>query len=129
MTQQEIMQVASELLNHDDILATLIAVRSLNKVFTAPGCKIKDLRLLTIIDSAMKNFFSIISDFHVYGMDTIDCEIGEKTLMIYPVTQNVILIVIVEALANRGLLEVEVENARRKIKEIIKKQQAEQVSN
>jgi hypothetical protein len=51
----------------------------------------------------------------------------EALFYIFPDTENA-LVAIVPALANKGLIEVEIENARREIIEIMNKQENERVS-
>jgi hypothetical protein len=73
-----------------------------------------------VLQKTMDEFFDVIEAFSSYGLDKVYFEMGEHDVMflILPET-NVALVAILPSLANRGLLEVELENARRNILKVL----------
>ena len=68
----------------------------------------------------MDEFFEIISRYSKYGLDKVYFELGKYDVIFFILPESdTALVAIVPALANRGLLEVELENARRKIMGIL----------
>ena len=68
----------------------------------------------------MDEFFDVIEKYSEYGLDKIYFELGKYDVMFFILPgSDTALVSIIPALANRGLLEVEMENARRKIIDII----------
>ncbi|MFH1836467.1 MAG: hypothetical protein ABH851_09790 [Methanobacteriota archaeon] len=64
--------------------------------------------------------FDVISHYTDYGLDKIYFELGEWDVLFFILPgMDTALVAIVPALANRGLLEVELENARREIIRIL----------
>ena len=68
----------------------------------------------------MDDLFEIIEHYSEEGLDKIYFELGNYEVMFFILPcSDTALVAIVPALANRGLLEVEMENGRRRIVEII----------
>lgn len=73
-----------------------------------------------ILKNTMDDFFEIIARYSEYGLDKAYFELGDYDVMFFILHgSDTALVAIVPALANRGLLEVELENARRRIVQII----------
>ena len=73
-----------------------------------------------ILKNTMDDFFDIIKAYGEYGLDKVYFELGQHDVMFFILPgSDTALVAIVPALANRGLLEVELENARRRIIKII----------
>jgi len=64
--------------------------------------------------------FDVISHYTEFGLDKVYFELGEWDVLFFILPgMDTALVAIVPALANRGLLEVELENARREIIRIL----------
>jgi len=66
----------------------------------------------------MDDFFVIIEKFSNQGLDRVYFELGNYVVLFYLIAGDTALVSITPAFANRGLLEVEMENARRRIKRL-----------
>ena len=68
----------------------------------------------------MDDVFSVIGSYSPAGLGEMEFRLQEYEVLFYvfPDTENA-LVAIIPALANKGLLEVEMENARREILKIM----------
>jgi hypothetical protein len=73
-----------------------------------------------IIHRAMDDVFGVIREYSQAGLGEMEFRLQdfETLFYIFPDTENA-LVAIVPALANKGLIEVEMENARREILKIM----------
>jgi len=118
--QREILPILEELLQEEDILAVMLCRKGFDGIKPDPGkFKLSDAQVWTALEGAMDDVFSIISKFTQAGLDKIYFELGQYEVMFFILPEDdVALVAVIPALANKGLLEVEMENARR---EIVKK--------
>ncbi len=107
------------MLKLEDVLACLVSGRQIGTLTPSKGVKLKDLGLWKLISDTLDRFFEIAEIFYEYGLSRIDFELGEYNIILKLITPGAYLITVIPALANKGLLEVEIENTRRKIKELI----------
>jgi len=112
-----------DLLRLEDIHAVMVAAKNLEGGIGPIVQPEYDSQLRGIWDAlekTMNEFFRVIEHYSAYGLDKIYFELGEYDVIffIFPDTDTA-LVAIVPALANRGLLEVELENARRRILDIM----------
>ena len=121
-----IAKVLDDLLRLDDILACMVARQNLISVMPSDDTdsfkpEINDI--WDIISKAMQDVFSVIRIYSEAGLSEIDFTLQdyEALFYVFPDTENA-LVAIVPALANKGLLEVEIENARREILQIMQKE-------
>ena len=121
-----IAKVLDDLLRLDDILACMVARQNLISVMPSDDTdsfkpEINDI--WDIISKAMQDVFSVIRIYSEAGLSEIDFTLQdyEALFYVFPDTENA-LIAIIPALANKGLLEVEIENARREILQIMQKE-------
>jgi hypothetical protein len=123
--EQEILKVLKDLLSLDDILACMVARKGMEGVVpTSDNFKIKDVGVWQVLQKTMDEFFDIIDAYSKYGLDKVYFELGEYDAMFYILPNtNVAVVAVVPALANRGLLEVELENSRIKILSAINRNQ------
>jgi hypothetical protein len=79
-----------------------------------------------IIHRAMDDVFGVVSAYSQIGLGEMEFRLQEYEVLFYvfPDTENA-LVAIVPALANKGLLEVEMENARREILQLMKEPKKE----
>jgi len=116
-----ILDVLNDLLNYDEILACMVARQ--NMISVMPDQELFDpqvMQIWDIIKRAMDDVFTVIRGYSQAGLDEIEFRLQEYEVLFYvfPDTENA-LVVIVPALSNKGLIEVEMENARREIKNIM----------
>ena len=122
-----LLNVLEDLLKLDDIYACMIARRNMVSVMpdtTEFNQKIMDV--WDIVSSAMQNVFAVIEEYASVGLDVIEFRLKDYSVLFFviPDTDNA-LVAIIPSLANKGLIEVEMENARREIVEILNKSEEE----
>jgi septum formation topological specificity factor MinE len=106
----------------EDILACMVAQKGFEGIMPPMTDKFKNeiMPIWEIMQKSMDDFFEIIKRYGQFGLDKVYFELGEYDAMFFILPgSDTALVAIVPALANRGLLEVELENARRRILKII----------
>lgn len=117
--EDKVLEVLDDLLREEDILACMVAMKGMEGIVPPmEKFKIKEIGIWEILQKTMDEFFDIIGAYQEYGLDKIHFELGDYDVIFF-VMQDVSLVAITPALANRGLLEVELENARRDIMKLI----------
>lgn len=112
-----IAAVLDDLLRLDDILACMVARRSMISVMpSSESFKPEINDIWDSIHRAMDSVFGVIGEYSQIGLGEMEFRLQDYEVLFYvfPDTENA-LVAIVPALANKGLLEVELENARREI--------------
>ena len=120
--QDKIMDVLmNDLMPLEDIHACMVAQRGLEGVVPiTEDFKHEIMPIWEILQKTMDEFFLIIKTYGEFGLDKVNFELGNYDVMFFIIPNSEsALVAIVPALANRGLLEVELENARRRINKII----------
>ena len=121
MKDDPIAMVLDDLLKLDDILACMVARRNMISVMpSSEGFKPEANRIWDVIKRAMDDVFTVIGQYSGAGLSEMEFKLQDNEVLFYvfPDTENA-LVAIVPALANKGLLEVEMENARREILKIM----------
>ena len=117
--EEKVLEVLDDLLREEDILACMVAMKGLEGIVPdMEKFKIRDTGIWEMLQKTMDEFFDIIEAYQEYGLDKVYFELGDYEVIFF-IMQDVSLVAIVPALANRGLLEVEIENARRDIIKLI----------
>lgn len=121
MQDDPILDVLNDMLNHDEILACMVARQ--NMISVMPDQELFDPKVMQvwdIIKSAMDDVFTVIKGYSQAGLGEIEFRLQEYQVLFYvfPDTENA-LVVIIPSISNKGLLEIEMENARRKILEFM----------
>jgi len=117
MRDDPIAQVLDDLMRLDDILACVVARRNMISVMpSSETFKPEVNQTWDIIKRAMDDVFTVIGEYSSAGLSEMEFRLQNYEVLFYvfPDTENA-LVAIVPALANKGLLEVELENARREI--------------
>lgn len=119
------LDVLNDLLNYDEILACMVARQ--NMISVMPEQERFDQKVMEIWDiikRAMDDVFTVIREYSQAGLGEIEFRLQEYEVLFYvfPDTENA-LVAIVPALSNKGLIEIEMENSRRKILEIMDKKE------
>jgi hypothetical protein len=121
MKDDPIARVLDDLMRLDDILACMVARRNMISVMpSSEGFKPEVNNIWDSIHRAMDDVFGVIGAYSQIGLGEMEFRLQDYEVLFYvfPDTEAA-LVAIVPALANKGLLEVEVENARREILKIL----------
>ena len=129
MNDDPILEVLEDLLKLDDIYACMVARK--NMVSVIPDTSKFNPKIMDVWDMvslAMKSVFAVIEEYSSVGLDVMEFRLKNHSVLFFviPETDNA-LVAIIPALANKGLIEVEMENARRRIVEILKEQEEKKV--
>jgi predicted regulator of Ras-like GTPase activity (Roadblock/LC7/MglB family) len=129
MRDDPIAKVLDDLLKLDDILACMVARQNMISVMPSDdndSFKPEIHGVWDIIHRAMDDVFSVIHEYSQAGLTEMEFEMQdyEALFFVFPDTENA-LVAIVSALANKGLIEVEMENARREILKIMEESEKE----
>lgn len=118
-----IKNILEDLLKFEDIYACSVSAKHIGEgigPFTKEGHESELKNIWSSLEKTTDEFFRIIENYSDYGLEKIYFELGEYDVIFFILPEtDTALVTIVPALANRGLLEVELENARRKIVEIM----------
>lgn len=120
--EQKILQVLQEdLMQLEDIHACMVARKNLEGIVPiTEKFKKEILPVWDTLKGTMDELFDVIKHYTEYGLDKVYFELGNHDVMFFVLPGlDTALVAIVPALANRGLLEVELENARRRIVRIL----------
>jgi hypothetical protein len=129
MIDDPIALVLDDLLKLDDILACMVARRNMISVMpSGEGFKPEVNQIWDVIKRAMDDVFTVIGQYSGAGLSEMEFRLQENEVLFYvfPDTENA-LVAIIPALANKGLLEVEMENARREILKIMETPEKEEL--
>jgi hypothetical protein len=124
MKDDPIAIVLDDLLKLDDILACMVARRNMISVMpSGEGFKPEVNQVWDIIKRAMDDVFGVVGAYSQAGLGEMEFRLQDYEVLFYvfPDTENA-LVAIVPALANKGLVEVEMENSRREILNIMNEQ-------
>ena len=130
MDEDPILEVLNDLLNYDEILACMVARQ--NMISVMPEQERFDqsiMQVWDIIKRAMDDVFVVIREYSQAGLGEIEFRLQEYEALFYvfPDTDNA-LVAIVPALANKGLIEIEMENTRRDILKIMNAKESEELN-
>ncbi len=129
MRDDPIAVVLDDLLKLDDVLACMVARCNMISVMpTNDSFDPQVNQVWDIIHRAMDDVFGVIREYSQAGLGEIEFRMQdfETLFYIFPDTENA-LVAIVPALANKGLIEVEMENARREILKIMGEQEKDKM--
>ncbi len=129
MKDDPIAKVLDDLLKLDDILACMVARQNMISVMPSDdndSFKPEVHDVWDIIHRAMDDVFQVIREYSQTGLEEMEFKMQdyEALFYVFPDTENA-LVAIIPALANKGLLEVEMENARLEILKILNKPEEE----
>jgi hypothetical protein len=129
MRDDPIELVLIDLLKLDDILACMVARQ--NMISVMPDQNLFNpsvMEIWDIIKRAMDDVFVVIKEYSQAGLREIEFRLQDYEALFYilPDTENA-LVAIIPALSNKGLIEVEMENARQEINTIRNRQEEERL--
>lgn len=113
------MDVLEDLMRLEDVLLAMV-VSAPGRIYSPKTTKLTDIGLLHLIKGTMDNMLDIMNKFFPYGMDRTIVEIRNNVIFIYLINRTTALVCVVPQLSNMGLLEVEIENARKELREMMK---------
>ena len=121
-----ISNVLDDLLKLDDIYACMVARQNMISVMPSDDTTSFNPQINQVWDilhRAMDDVFSVIRGYSQAGLAEMEFRLQdyEALFYVFPDTENA-LVAIIPALANKGLLEVEMENSRREILKIMGQQ-------
>lgn len=121
MQDDPILDVLNDLLNYDEIFSCMVARH--NMISVMPDQERFDSQVMEIWDIiklAMDDIFVVIREYSQAGLGEIELRLQDYVVLffVFPDTENA-LVTIIPALSNKGLIEVEMENARQKILKIM----------
>jgi predicted regulator of Ras-like GTPase activity (Roadblock/LC7/MglB family) len=125
-----IESVLENLLQLDDILGCMVASKTMISVMPDQGkFDPQVMELWDIIKRAMDDVFGVIREYSQAGLGEMEFRLQDYEVLFYifPDTENA-LVAIIPDLANKGLIDVEMENSRREILEIMKIQESEKLA-
>jgi hypothetical protein len=130
MGDDPIASVLDDLLRLDDILACMVARQNMISVMPSDDTssfKSEIYDTWDIIKRAMDDVFNVIREYSQAGLSVMEFRLHdyEALFFVFPDTENA-LVAIIPSLANKGLIEVEMENARRSIVSILDQHEQEQ---
>ena len=130
MQDDPIAFVLEDFLKLDDVLGCMVARQ--NMISVMPDQSKFDphvMELWDIIKRAMDDVFGVIREYSQAGLGEMEFRLQDYEVLFYifPDTENA-LVAIIPALANKGLIEVEMENTRREIIQIMDKQESERLA-
>jgi len=120
MKRDEVNKVLNDLLRLEDVLACMLSRKGLEGVIPQ-GIKLKNADFWILLKKTTDKVFELIGRFYDQKLDRLYFEMGQYTVIVATISRDVALIVVIPSLANMGLLDVEIENSKRKIVEIMSK--------
>lgn len=128
MQDDPILEILNNLLKHEEILACMVARQ--NMISVMPEQDRFDpavMEIWDVIKRAMDDVFGVIREYSQAGLGEIEFRLQDYAALFYifPDTENA-LVTIVPALSNKGLIEVELENARLEILNLIEQKEINQ---
>jgi len=128
-----IATVLDGLLKLDDVLACMVARQNMISVMPSDGTdgfKPEINQIWDILHRAMDDVFAVIREYSPAGLAEMEFSMQEYEALffVFKDTDNA-LVAIIPALSNKGLIEVEMENARREIQSIMDRQEQVRLSS
>ncbi len=122
MRDDPIKLVLDDLLKLDDIFACMVARQNMISVEPSDGndsFKPEINQIWDILHRAMDDIFNVIREYSQAGLAEMEFRLQDYEVLFYVFheTDNA-LVAIIPALSNKGLIEVEMENARQAINAI-----------
>lgn len=119
--EDKILEILDDLLKLEEIHACMVAKRDMIGIIPNPE-KFNPhvIDIWEILKASINEFFDVIKHYSEAGLGEVYFRLREYEVMFFILPEtDTALVAIVPALANKGLLEVAMERARRKIIEIV----------
>ena len=132
MHDDPIAKVLDDLLKFDDILACMVARQNMISVMPSDGTdsfKPQIHGIWDIIHKAMDDVFTVIESYSQTGLVEMNFRLQDYEVLFYVFHEtDSALVAIIPALSNKGLIDVELNNSRREIHQIINQQENEKIT-
>lgn len=115
MKKELLIELLEDLLKMEDILACILVRKGLDGIIPS-NTKLKDPKIWITLKQTSDQMFYFIDKFFDYGIERVYFELENYKIIFTPITRNFSLIVLVPSLANMGLIGIEIENTKMKIK-------------
>lgn len=128
MQDDPILEILNNLLKHEEILACMVARQNMISVMPEQDRFDPEvMEIWDVIKRAMDDVFGVIREYSQAGLGEIEFRLQDYAALFYifPDTENA-LVTIVPALSNKGLIEVELENARLEILNLMEQKEINQ---
>ena len=121
---QNIVDVLTQLLLEKDVLAVMVSTKAGQNFSPSPDkFKVNQIGIWQMIAASISDAFSILWRFKNFGINKIYIELGDYEVFFFMIDDATLLVCIVPALANKGLLEVEHPKEKiEQVKSIIRKE-------
>ena len=116
--KDDVLIVLNGLLKMDDVSACMLARKDLGGV-VPEKIKVKDTKFWGLVKDSTNSVFGLIEKFFLYGIERLYFDLGEYTVIFVPISKTYSLLVIIPSLANIGLIDIEIENSKRKISKLL----------
>ena len=124
-TEEKILEVLNELLEYEEIYACMLVRKDLEGIIPPREKFKKGIEdIWEIVHEIMEEIFVIIDKYakYGYGLGEIYFRVLDYEVIFFILPDSdTALVAIVPALANRGLIEIALENARRSFMKILEK--------
>lgn len=132
MRDDPIAKVLDDLMKFDEILACMVARQNMISVTPTDGTdsfKSEINPVWDIIKRAVDHIFTVIRDFSPAGLGKMAFQVQDYEVLFYvfPDTENA-LVTVISAFANKGLIHIDMENARREILRIREEQESKMLA-
>ena len=117
-----VKEILDDLIKMQDVEACLLEMHMPvgSKIIAPEKIKLKNLALWELIKRTTNDLFNVAQELYSHGLSKMYFELKEYEIIMSFLTPRTALIVVIPSLANRGLIEVEIENSKRMILEVIK---------
>ena len=132
MMDDPIAKVLDDLLKLDDIMACMVARQNMISVMPTSGTdgfKPEVNQVWDIMHRAMDDVFRVIREYSQTGLTEMEYRMQdyEAIYYVFKDTDNA-LVTIIPTLSNKGLIEVEMVNARREIQAIMDDEEQKRIA-
>lgn len=121
--EKEILDILEDMLKLEDVYACMLVRKGMQGIMP-PAEKFNRnvMSIWNILRMTMDEFFDVIKQFSKYNLGEVNFRLMNYEVMFFILPwSDMALVAIIPALANKGLLEVEMENGRRKIIELMER--------
>ena len=123
--ENQILEILEDMLKFEDIYACMLVRKGMQGIVPNTNLFRKEvMSIWNILGETMDEFFDVIQQYSKHNLGEVDFRLMDYEVMFFILPwSDTALVAIIPALANKGLLEVEMENGRRKIIGILGRKQ------
>lgn len=123
--ENQILEILEDMLKFEDIYACMLVRKGMQGIVPNTNRFRKEvMSIWNILGETMDEFFDVIQHYSKHNLGEVNFRLMDYEVMFFILPwSDTALVAICPALANKGLLEVEMENGRRKIIGILGRKQ------